>query len=209
VSPQEGTAFGMIRDPLLGSPVPLPCNPPPWGVLAAVDLNGGKIVWEATLGTIEEYTGGLLALPWGTPSLGGPIVTRSGVVFIGAAMDRYLRAFDIRDGRELWQGRLPATAQATPMTYMWHGEQFIVIAAGGYPDAGIVAPNDKLVAFRLPRSNEAGPTLWSRTIDRPGGRGWATLAIVLLIVPVLVRTIWRWRRRRTCALPNSSRVAKG
>lgn len=195
VSPQKGAAFGMIRDPFLGSPVPLPCNPPPWGALAAVDLRAGKIAWESTLGTIEEYTGGLLALAWGTPNLGGPIVTRSGVVFIGAAMDRYLRAFDARDGRELWQGRLPATAQATPMTYAWRGEQFVVIAAGGYPDGGIVAPNDTIVAFRLPRSNEAGPSLWSRTIDRPGGRGWAALALVLLSVVVFAWAIRRRRRR--------------
>jgi quinoprotein glucose dehydrogenase len=206
VSPQEGTAFGMIRDPVLGSPVPLPCNAPPWGVLAAVDLKAGKIVWEVTLGTIEEYTGGLLALPWGTPNLGGPVITKSGVVFIGAAMDRYLRAFDLRDGRELWQGRLPATAQATPMTYEWRGEQFVVITAGGYPDAGVVAPSDTLVAFRLPRPHEAGPTLWSRTIDRPGGRGWAALALMLLFIAVLACAIWRWRRRRACPLPNRSRA---
>lgn len=193
VSPQTGTAFGMIRDPLLGSPVPLPCNPPPWGVIAAVDLKAGKILWETTLGTIEEYTGGLLAFAWGTPNLGGPVITKSGVVFIGAAMDRYLRAFDARDGRELWQGRLPATAQATPMTYEWKGEQFVVIAAGGYPDAGIVAPNDTIVAFRLPRSDEPGPSLWSRTIDRPGGRGWTALALV--IASALGGGIWGLRRR--------------
>jgi quinoprotein glucose dehydrogenase len=126
-------------------------------------------------------------------------------VFIGAAMDRYLRAFDVRDGRELWQGRLPATAQATPTTYEWRGEQFVVIAAGGYPDAGVVAPNDTLVAFRLPRSGEAGPTLWSRTVDRPGGRGWAALALVLLFIAVHARAIWRRRCRRTCPLPNRAR----
>jgi quinoprotein glucose dehydrogenase len=195
VSPQTGARFGVIRDALLGSPVPLPCNPPPWGTLAAVDLKAGKIVWETTLGTLEEYTFGLLALPWGTPNLGGPVVTKGGVLFIGAAMDRYLRAFDVRTGRELWQGRLPATAQATPMTYEWQGRQFVVIAAGGYPDAGVVAPNDTLFAFRLPQAGEAGPSLWSRTIDRPGGRGWAALAFSLLALSVIVWAIWRWRRR--------------
>jgi quinoprotein glucose dehydrogenase len=199
VSPQQGAPFGMIRDPLLGWLVELPCNPPPWGVLAAVDLKAGRILWEARLGTIEEYTGGLVALPWGTPNLGGPIVTKSGVVFIGAAMDRYLRAFDVHTGRELWQGRLPATAQATPMTYEWRGQQYVVIAAGGFPDAGVVAPNDTLVAFRLPQLGEAGPSLWSRTIDRPGGRGWAVLVASALVLAGLVWAALRWRKRLAAA----------
>jgi quinoprotein glucose dehydrogenase len=163
--------------------------------LAAIDLRNGEILWESTLGTIEEYTGGFLALPWGSPSLGGPVVTRGGVVFIGAAMDRYLRAFDARSGRELWQGRLPATAQATPMTYEWNGEQYVVVFAGGYPDAGVVAPSDTLVAFRLPREGEAGPSLWSRTIDRPGGRSAAFFLI--LFVALLGAASLLWRRRQT------------
>jgi quinoprotein glucose dehydrogenase len=192
VSAQRGSAFGVIRDPVLGSLVPLPCNPPPWGVLTAVDLERGAILWQATLGTIEEYTLGLVALPWGTPNLGGPVITKGGLVFIGAAMDRYLRAFDVKTGRELWQGRLPATPQATPMTYEWQGEQFVVIAAGGYPDAGVIAPHDTLVAFRLPRAGEAGPSLWSRTIGRPGGRGWAVLGLSLLALATLIGA-WRWR----------------
>jgi len=200
VSPQAGAPFGVIRDPLLGSVAPMPCNPPPWGTVAAIDLRRGEILWESTLGTIEEYTGGLLALKWGTPNLGGPMVTRGGVIFIGAAMDRYLRAFDARTGRELWQGRLPATAQATPMTYEWRGEQYVVIAAGGYPDAGVVAPNDTLVAFRLPRAGEAGPSLWSRTIERPGGRGWAALILAALTVAGGAWGVWRWRSRRTCPI---------
>ncbi|MGD9967507.1 MAG: pyrroloquinoline quinone-dependent dehydrogenase [Hyphomonadaceae bacterium] len=195
VSPQAGAPFGVIREPLLGSLAQLPCNPPPWGAIAAIDLRRGEILWESRLGTIEEYTGGLLALNWGTPNLGGPVVTRGGVIFIGAAMDRYLRAFDARTGRELWQGRLPATAQATPMTYEWQGEQYVVIAAGGYPDAGIVAPNDTIVAFRLPRDGEAGPSLWSRTIDRPGGRGWAALLFALLAIAAATWGVRRWRRR--------------
>lgn len=195
VSPQKGAPFGMIRDLMLSSAlVPLPCNPPPWGTIAAVDLKAGKIVWESTLGTIEEYTGGLLALPWGSPNLGGPVVTKGGVIFIGAAMDMYLRAFDAKSGAELWQGRLPAIGAATPMTYDWQGRQYVVIAAGGYPDAGVEAPGDSLVAFRLPRAGEAGPTLWSRTIDRPGGRGWAALAIGLIGLGVLAWGIVRLRR---------------
>lgn len=209
VSPQTGAPFGMIREPLLGSLARLPCNPPPWGALAAIDVRSGRILWESRLGTIEEYTGGLLALHWGTPNLGGPIVTQGGIIFIGAAMDRYLRAFDARTGRELWQGRLPATAQATPITYEWEGEQFVVIAAGGYPDAGVVAPNDAVIAFRLPRDGEAGPSFWSRTIDRPGGRGWAIFIIALLGVAGLGFLVWRWLSRRACPIRNKPKPSLG
>jgi len=195
VAPQTGAPFGMVREPLLGSLVPLPCNPPPWGKLAAIDLRKGEILWESTLGTIEEYSSGFLALRLGSPSLGGPVVTRGGVVFIGAAMDRYLRAFDARSGRELWQGRLPATAQATPMTYEWDGDQYVVVFAGGYPDAGVVAPSDTLVAFRLPREGEAGPSLWSRTIDRPGGRSRTLIGLIIFGLAAGVLAMWHRRKR--------------
>jgi quinoprotein glucose dehydrogenase len=85
----------------------------------------------------------------GTPNLGGPISTAGGLVFIGAAMDNYLRAFDAKSGMELWKGRLPAGGQATPMTYMWKGKQYVVIAAGGQDDLG-TKPGDELIAFALP-----------------------------------------------------------
>jgi quinoprotein glucose dehydrogenase len=71
---------------------------------------------------------------WGTPNFGGPLVTRGGIVFIGAALDRYLRAFDATTGAELWAGRLPAAGVATPMSYEWEGRQYVVIAAGGRAD---------------------------------------------------------------------------
>jgi quinoprotein glucose dehydrogenase len=81
--------------------------------------------------------------------MGGPIVTDGGVVFIGAAMDNYLRAFDVETGRELWKGRLPAGGQATPMTYDANGRQFVVIAAGGHGKLG-TKRGDYVVAFALP-----------------------------------------------------------
>jgi quinoprotein glucose dehydrogenase len=86
---------------------------------------------------------------WGSPNLGGPIATAGGVVFIGAALDRSLHAFDIETGRELWRGSLPASARATPMSYrLGSGEQLVVIAVGG---GEIFGTGDHLVAFRLPR----------------------------------------------------------
>ncbi len=147
-APMEGAPFTMERGPLL-SPLGLPCSPPPWGVLAAVDLANGEIVWRQTLGTTEDLAPGRLALGFGTPAIGGPIVTAGGVIFIGATLDDYLRAFDVATGEELWKGRLPAGGQATPMTYEYRGKQYVVIAAGGHGSAG-TRQGDSLVAFALP-----------------------------------------------------------
>ena len=83
----------------------------------------------------------------GLPNLGGPILTAGGLVFIGASMDHFIRAFDIETGRELWKAELPAGARATPMTYVINGRQFVVIAAGGNEDWG---KGDSIVAFALP-----------------------------------------------------------
>lgn len=147
-APMEGAPYGLTRAPLL-SPLGLPCTPPPWGVLAGVDLSTGRIVWRRPFGTTQDLAHGL-ALPLGTPSFGGPIVTAGGVGFIGAAMDDYLRAFDVATGAELWKGRLPAGGQATPMTYEWQGRQYVVIAAGGHARLG-TRLGDYVVAYALPR----------------------------------------------------------
>jgi quinoprotein glucose dehydrogenase len=195
VSQQEGAAWGMIRDTLL-SPVGMPCTPPPWGVLAAVDLKAGKILWEKTLGTTEELVPLNIAVKTGTPTIGGSLVTSGGVLFIGATMDKYLRAFNASTGEELWQGRLPAGGFATPMTYDYKGTQYVVISAGGHGQLG-VAPGDSLVAFRLAGPGES-PSLWSRTIDRPGGRMWLNLFVVIAVTLLALRGIWwLWRRWRS------------
>ncbi len=186
VSPQRGAPFGMMREVMLGR-LGVPCNPPPWGTIAAVDLKAGKILWQSTLGTTEGVAPLGLALNTGMPTLGAPLATAGGLVFIGAAADRYLRAFDEASGAELWQGRLPATAQATPMTYEWKGRQYVVIAAGGHAQMGIAPPGDSVVAFALPAPGESGPSLWSRTIDRPGGH--FILNLVLLGVGLSL-AIW-------------------
>lgn len=139
-APQLGTPVGMSRVPLF-SPLGIPCNKPPWGTLLAVELASGEVKWEVPLGfgTI------------GTPNLGGPIVTAGDLVFIGAALDNYLRAFDVETGEELWKGGLPAGGQATPMTYRLgeNGRQFVVIAAGGHGRLPTTI-GDRLVAFALP-----------------------------------------------------------
>jgi len=118
------------------------CTPAPFGSLHAISLKTGKTVWNVPLGT---FAVGAVA---GMVNLGGPITTASGLAFIGATPDAFLRAFDIADGRELWKGRLPAGARSTPMTYQAAGRQFVVIAAGG--DGELFGQSDEIVAFALP-----------------------------------------------------------
>lgn len=148
ISPQRGAPFGMRRD-LFMSPLGLPCTPPPWGKLVAVDLNDGTIKWSVPLGTVRDLAPVPIPLNWGVPNFGGPLVTESGLVFIGAAMDNYIRAFDVNSGAELWKGRLPAGGQATPMSYVWKGRQYVVIAAGGHARAGTKL-GDYVIAYALP-----------------------------------------------------------
>jgi quinoprotein glucose dehydrogenase len=145
-----GTPYAMYREPLLG-PSGAPCTNPPWGALTAVDMTTGQIKWEVPLGTVPQASLlGKAALGWGSLNLGGSIVTGGRLVFIAAAMDTYLRAFDIETGKELWKGDLPASAQATPMTYQGKdGKQYVVIAAGGHGKLG-TKRGDSVVAFSLP-----------------------------------------------------------
>lgn len=149
-----GVRYGQTAD-LFFSPLGIPCNAPPWGTLTAIDLNTRKIAWQVPLGTTRD-TGpkGIqsgLPLPLGMPSLGGPIITQSGLIFFAGTQDFYLRAFDVQDGNELWKGRLPVGAQATPMTYISpeSGRQFVVIVAGGAPWSK--EKGDYVVAYALPQ----------------------------------------------------------
>lgn len=191
--PQRGAPFAMTRG-LAMSPLGLLCNPPPWGVLLAVDLKAGKILWQSSVGTTEDRAPLGLAFAWGTPLVSGVLITAGGLVFTGA-MDAYLRAFDAKSGTELWQGRLPVPGVANPMTYLWNGEQYVVIAAGGHSEAG-TSIGDSVVAFRLARQGEA-PSWWSRSIDRPGGRLWAELALLAAVLLTVAIVLWRrrWARR--------------
>jgi quinoprotein glucose dehydrogenase len=122
---QDPAPFGMYRTFLFSSSM-TPCNEPPWGTTVAVDLFTGRIVWDVPLGTMipGKQTGSI--------NLGGPMATAGGLVFTSAAMDLYFRAFDSESGKEVWKYLLPAGGQATPMTYVVDGKQYVVIAAGGH-----------------------------------------------------------------------------
>ncbi len=145
---QRGTPYGMSRG-WLESSSGLPCIAPPWGTLVAVDLNEGEVLWETPLGTLPPLADHSEAAGWGSFALGGPIVTAGGLVFIGAAMDDFIRAFDVDTGEEVWNAPLPAGGQATPMTYQVNGVQYVVIAAGGHGGMGTTL-GDYVVAFALP-----------------------------------------------------------
>jgi len=149
-SPQTGTPYGLFRR-FLQSPSDMPCIAPPWGMLSAVDMVEGKVRWQVPLGSMQDFGGKQPPTPAGSISLGGPIVTAGGLVFIAGTFDPFLRAFDIDSGKELWKAQLPASGHATPMTYRSaSGKQFVVIAAGGHPKITEESLSDALVAFSLP-----------------------------------------------------------
>lgn len=138
------------------SPLGIPCNQPPYGMISAVDLRSGKLVWAQRFGNGRAAgpwgLRSMLPIPVGTPNNGGSLATRSGLLFIGATHDGDFRAFDTSSGKTLWHVRLPAGGQATPMTYVSpkSGRQFVVIAAGGHPALKSVL-GDYIIGYALPK----------------------------------------------------------
>ncbi|MDA4630557.1 membrane-bound PQQ-dependent dehydrogenase, glucose/quinate/shikimate family, partial [Escherichia coli] len=122
----EGAPYAVVMGPFV-SPLGLPCQTPPWGYVAGADLRTGKIAWKHRNGTVYDSSPLPLPLKVGVPGLGGPIITAGGVAFLGATVDNYLRAYDVTTGKQLWEGRLPAGGQSTPMSYaLPDGRQFVV-----------------------------------------------------------------------------------
>jgi quinoprotein glucose dehydrogenase len=145
----QGSPYVMLREVLL-SPLGAPCNPPPWGQLTAIDMKTGQTRWQVPFGRLKLSTGLLTPSSWGAPNQGGPIVTRGGLVFIGASLDSVFRAYDIQTGRQVWYAAVPAPATATPMTFRHtDGRQYVVVSAGGHGGFGTQL-SDALVAFALP-----------------------------------------------------------
>ncbi|MBB2680850.1 UNVERIFIED_ORG: quinoprotein glucose dehydrogenase [Rhizobium esperanzae] len=145
----DGAPYGVFMGPFLGL-LKIPCQAPPWGYVAGVDLRTGKIAYMHKNGTVHDMTPLPLPFKVGVPGIGGPMLTKGGVAFLGAAVDNYLRAYDVTSGRELWRARLPAGGQATPMTYTTDdNKQYVVMVAGGHGSVG-TKPGDYVIAYTLP-----------------------------------------------------------
>jgi quinoprotein glucose dehydrogenase len=126
----------------------LPCTPTPWGQLVAVNVNTGKIAWRTTLGVTDSLPPGKQNT--GRPGLGGAIVTAGGLTFIGATDDARFRAFETKTGKEIWTVKLPASAEATPITYAdAKGQQYVAVVATGGFGIGAALAGDSLVVFSL------------------------------------------------------------
>ncbi|MFP2516284.1 glucose/quinate/shikimate family membrane-bound PQQ-dependent dehydrogenase [Buttiauxella agrestis] len=148
IQPQYGVPYGVTLNPFL-SPFGLPCKQPAWGYISAVDLKTNEVVWKKRIGTVRDSSPLPLPFKMGMPMLGGPISTAGNVLFIGATADNYLRAYNMSNGDKLWEARLPAGGQATPMTYEVNGKQYVVISAGGHGSFG-TKMGDYIVAYALP-----------------------------------------------------------
>ncbi|HSP58622.1 MAG TPA: PQQ-binding-like beta-propeller repeat protein, partial [Halomonas sp.] len=132
------------------SPIDLPCQQPPWGMVAGADLRTGEVVWQHRNGTVRDLAPLPLPFRMGVPDLGGPVMTAGGVAFMSGTLDYYVRAYDVATGEQLWEDRLPAGGQATPMTYRnAQGRQMVLVVAGGHGSLGTKA-GDAIIAYALP-----------------------------------------------------------
>ncbi len=149
VQPNSGAPYAVIMHPFM-SPLGVPCQAPPWGYVAGIDLLGNKVAWKHKNGTSRDSSPIPIGLPIGVPSMGGSIVTASGLGFLSGTLDQYLRAYDVNSGEVLWKARLPAGGQATPMTYTGKdGKQYVLVTAGGHGSLG-TRMGDYIIAYKLP-----------------------------------------------------------
>jgi quinoprotein glucose dehydrogenase len=134
------------------SVIGLPCQSPPWGYVAGVDLTTGKTVYKHVNGTVRDLSPVPLPFKMGVPGIGGPIITKGGVAFLSGTLDYYVRGYDLKTGAEIWRARLPAGGQATPSTYKGaDGRQYLVVVAGGHGSTGTKA-GDSIIAYALPNA---------------------------------------------------------
>jgi quinoprotein glucose dehydrogenase len=147
-----GSRYAVRLFPFL-SPISKPCQAPPWGFVAGVDLTTGKIAYQHVNGTVRDLSRIPMPFKLGVPGIGGPIITRGGVAFLSGTLDYFLRAYDVITGNQLWESRLPAGGQATPMTYWSNASdrQFVIVVAGGHGSLG-TRSGDSIIAYALPKT---------------------------------------------------------
>ncbi|WP_022707091.1 pyrroloquinoline quinone-dependent dehydrogenase [Paracoccus zeaxanthinifaciens] len=145
--PQNGAPYGFRLTNFL-NPMGMPCWKPPFGIMSAIDLKSGETLWERPFGQVQKW-GFYMPESWGSPTIGGPVATASGLIFIGASMDARVRALDAATGDTLWKAQVDAPAVSIPAVYDYDDRQYVVFAVGGN---SIIKPqvSDQLVAFALP-----------------------------------------------------------
>jgi quinoprotein glucose dehydrogenase len=146
---QLGVPYGFHIETFL-NPLGMPCWNGPYGTLSSYDLNTGKLNWREPFGVVQKW-GFYMPDSWGSVTIGGPVVTKTGLIFLGASMDSRVRAIDVKSGKVLWQSLVQAPAVAEPAVYTYKGKEYVVFAAGGN---SILEPkvSDQLIAFALPQS---------------------------------------------------------
>jgi quinoprotein glucose dehydrogenase len=127
----------------------MPCWKPPYGTLAAYDLKTGALLWKEPFGEVQQW-GFYMPLSWGSVTIGAPVITKSGLILIGASMDSRVRAIDLRTGKVLWTGLVDAPAVSTPAVYNYKGREYVAFAVGGN---SILEPkvSDQTIAYALPK----------------------------------------------------------
>lgn len=128
-SPQTGAPYGM-RLKVARNWLGMPCWQPPFGEIVALDMHTGDVKWRRPIGASQQY-GFFMPESWGSPTIGGPAVTAGGVVFIGASMDAKVRAYSLKNGKELWSDQAQAPAVANPSVYKYKGREYVAFVAGG------------------------------------------------------------------------------
>lgn len=147
VYPMRGGPYA-VRQNYFQNRLHMPCSRPPYGELSAYDLQSGRLLWREPFGVAQRY-GFYMPASWGSVTIGGPVITRTGLIFIGGSMDSRVRALDLRTGDQLWSGQVDAPAVSIPAVYSYKGREYVVFAAGG---SSLMSKRlgDQLVAFALP-----------------------------------------------------------
>ncbi|YBV93754.1 pyrroloquinoline quinone-dependent dehydrogenase (plasmid) [Phyllobacteriaceae bacterium JZ32] len=146
-APMRGSPYG-FRLTNFVNPLGMPCWKPPYGEMSAYDLKTGDLLWRKPVGAVQQW-GFYMPDSWGSVTIGAPVITKGGLIFIGASMDSKVRAYDVKTGEEVWKALVDAPAVAMPAVYTYKGKQYVVFVAGGN---SILTPrvSDQVIAFTLP-----------------------------------------------------------
>ncbi len=150
-SAQKGAPYGFYLSNFTNW-LGMPCWKPPYGTLSSYDLNTGKLLWKEPFGEVQKY-GFYMPHSWGSVTIGAPVITKSGLIFIGGSMDSRVRAIDLKSGKVLWKYLVDAPAVSMPAVYEYKGKEYVLFAVGGNT---ILTPrvSDQIIAFALPDNQQ-------------------------------------------------------